>query len=499
MGLTTVGCPFRCVLLLSTSGGAAPCDHGASLAGLGAQFRIPNVRRSDTMRGMKRPFLPLVGCAVFLSLNLGAQTATPMRVSERQTAAIRGWVKDHLDDSVKTYKHLHANPELSFEEFKTAERVAVSWEESGVSVTRKVGQTGVVGVLRNGEGPTVLIRGDMDALPVTEKTGLGYASKATYQRPDGSTVGAMHACGHDVHTTMVIGMGQMLMDLREHWSGTVVLVAQPAEEIGKGAKSMIDDGLFERFPKPDYCLALHVLHRLPAGAVGFTPGWCHANMDSVDITIYGKGGHGARPNQAVDPIVAAAHVITAMQTIVSRRINPSDPGVITVGSIHGGTRHNIIPDEVKLQLTVRSYTDEVRKQLLDGIRQVTTDICRSMRCPKPPSVVVEEDYVPAAYNDPNLTAAAREVCRKLVGDDMVFDMEPTMGAEDFSHYARALKVPGLQYRVGTIAFGRYQNSLEPDAKPLPSLHSALFHPQPEAALKTALESMAHLAIGLLHE
>jgi len=262
---------------------------------------------------------------------------------------------------------------------------------------------------------------------------------------------------------------------------------------------MIDDGLFERFPKPDYCLALHVLHRLPAGSVGFTSGWCHANMDSVDITIYGKGGHGARPHSAVDPIVTAAQVITALQTIVSRRIAPSDPGVITVGSIHGGTRHNIIPDEVKLQLTVRSYTDEVRKKLLDGIRQITTDICKTMRCPKEPLIVFDEGYVPAAYNDPKLTAAAVDVFRNLVGKGMVFEMPPTMGAEDFSHYARTLKVPGLQYRVGTVSLVRYENSLKADGKSLPSLHSALFYPKPEAAIQTALESMAHLAIGLLHE
>ena len=446
---------------------------------------------------MKR-ILPLLFAASLTASSL-AQDTVSMQLNNGQKSAIKGWVAQHLTDSVKTYKHLHANPELSFEEIKTGALVADSWERAGIKVTRKVGKTGVVGVIENGPGPTVLIRGDMDALPVTEQTGLPYASKVQIKRPDGTTTGAMHACGHDVHTTMIIGMGQMLVDLKKHWRGTVVLVAQPAEEIGKGAKAMIDDGLFERFPKPDVCLALHVMHRLPAGSVGVTPGWANANMDSVDITIFGKGGHGARPHSSVDPIVTAAQVITALQTIVSRRIAPIDPGVITVGSIHGGTRHNIIPDEVKLQLTVRSYTDEVRKTLLDGIRQITTDICETMRCPKEPHIVVEEDYVPAAYNHPKLTAAAMDVFRDLVGESLVFEMKPTMGAEDFSQYARTLKVPGLQYRVGTIAFGRYENSLKPGAEPVPSLHSSLFHPQPEAAVKTALESMAHLAIGLLHE
>ncbi len=454
-------------------------------------------RRSTTLSGMKRflvllAFLPAIGART--------QNEIPMRVNDGQTAAIRNWVQSHLAAAVKTYKHLHAHPELSFEEFKTSELVATSWEQAGFTVTRKVGRTGVVGVLKNGEGPTVLIRGDMDALPVTEQTGLPYASKVKIKRPDGTTTGAMHACGHDVHTTTIIGMSQMLKDLRQHWSGTVVLIAQPAEEIGQGAKAMIDDGLFERFPKPDYCLALHVMHRLPAGSVGFTSGWANANMDSVDITIYGKGGHGARPHSAVDPIVTAAQVITALQTIVSRRIAPIEPGVITVGSIHGGTRHNIIPDEVKMQLTVRSYTDEVRKELLDGIRQITTDICKTMRCPKEPLITVaEKSFVPAAYNDPKLTAAAVQVFRNLLGEGMVFEMPSTMGAEDFSQYARHLKVPGLQYRIGTIAFGRYQGSLKPGANPVPSLHSSLFYPQPEAALKTGFESMASIAIGLLHE
>jgi amidohydrolase len=451
----------------------------------------------DTLWSMKQ-FLPLlIACAATVSVQ--AQDAVSMRVRDDQKTAIKDWVQRHLAGSIKTYKHLHANPELSFEEFKTSALVADAWEKAGITVTRKVGKTGVVGVLKNGQGPTVLLRGDMDALPVTEQTGLPYASKVKIERADGTTTGAMHACGHDVHTTTIIGMGQMLVDLRKHWSGTVVLIAQPAEEIGKGAKAMIDDGLFERFPKPNYCLALHVMHRLPAGSVGITPGWANANMDSVDITIYGKGGHGARPHSAVDPIVTAAQVITALQTIVSRRIAPIDPGVITVGSIHGGTRHNIIPDEVKLKLTVRSYTDGVRKQLLDGIRQITTDICKTMRCPKAPLIVVEEDYVPAAYNDPKLTAGAVEVFHQLVGKGKVFEMPPTMGAEDFSQYARHLKVPGLQYRIGTIAFGRYQDSLKPGTEPVPSLHSSLFYPKPEAAIQTALESMAHLAVGLLHE
>ncbi|MEM7015555.1 MAG: amidohydrolase, partial [Verrucomicrobiota bacterium] len=329
-----------------------------------------------------------------------------LRSTPAEVDAVENWVDSHLEEIVDTYKHFHANPELSFMELKTSARVAKSWEAAGYEVKSGVGRTGVVGVLKNGEGPTVLIRGDMDALPVVEETGLPYGSKVEVKRPDGSTVGAMHACGHDVHITMIVHMAEMLAELRDHWSGTIVMIAQPAEEIGRGTRAMIQDGLFDFAPKPDFCLAMHVIHNLPVGTVGVTPGWAFANVDSVDITIYGKGGHGARPNAAVDPIVTSAHVITALQTIVSRRLNPTDPGVVTVGSIHGGSKHNIIPDEVKLQLTVRSYTDEVRQQLLDGIRQITTDICKTMGCPKEPLIEVdEEEYTPAAYNDPELTSA----------------------------------------------------------------------------------------------
>lgn len=428
----------------------------------------------------------------------GVSQEIKLSTSPDETKAIEAWVDSHLDDAVATYKHLHANPELSLQEFKTSALVGKSLEQSGFEVTSGVGGTGVVAVMKNGAGPTVLIRGDMDALPVIEQTGLPYASKVEIKREDGSSVGAMQACGHDVHTTTVIWLGQLLADLRDEWSGTAVLIAQPAEEIGRGAKAMIDDGLFDMVPKPDFCLSLHVIHELPVGTVGLTPGWAFANVDSVDITIFGKGGHGARPQNAVDPIVAAAQVITALQTVVSRRVAPIDPGVITVGSIHGGSKHNIIPDEVKLQLTVRSYTDEVRQQLLDGIRQVTTDICKAMGCPKEPQIShLEHDFTPAAYNDPALTEAAGELFRDLLGADNVREMPPTMGGEDFGRFSKHLGVPGLQYRVGVVSHERFEASLEPGADPLPSLHSAFFYPEPEETMELSLKSMANLALGLL--
>jgi hippurate hydrolase len=408
------------------------------------------------------------------------------------------WLDQRNPDLVKAYKHFHANPELSFQELKTAALIGKELDKAGYEVTTGVGRTGVVAVLKNGEGPTLLIRGDMDALPIIEETGLDYASKVLVKQPDGTEVGAMHACGHDVHCTMLFGIGPLLADLREHWSGTVVLIAQPAEEIGRGSRFMIEDGLFERFPKPDICLSLHVMHKLPIGTVGLTSGWAFANVDSVDITIYGKGGHGARPHSSVDPIVTAAHVITQLQTIVSRRLAPVDPGVITVGSIRGGTKHNIIPDEVKMQLTVRSYTDEVRRTLLDGIRQVTTDTCRTFQCPKDPLVEVdEEEFTPAAYNDPDLTEAAAGLFRELLGEENVFEMPQTMGGEDFGRFARHLGVPGLQYRIGTVSRESWEASQEPGADPLPSLHSAKYYPLPEPTVRLSVESMANLALALL--
>lgn len=418
---------------------------------------------------------------------------------EPQAQAVQRWLDGNLAALTATCRHLHANPELSLHEEKTAELVARDLKAAGCEVTTGVGGHGVVGVLRNGAGPVVLVRGDMDALPIVEDTGLDYASKVTVTEPDGRVVGVMHACGHDVHTTMLIGTAQALSALRDLWRGTAVLIAQPAEELGLGAGAMIDDGLFERFPRPQYCLSLHVSHKLPAGTVGYVPGWAAANVDSVDITIFGRGGHGARPNSTVDPIVTAAYVITQLQTLVSRRVDPIAPAVVTVGSIHGGSKHNVIPDEVRLQLTVRSYTDEVRRQLLDGIRQITTDVCKSFGCPRPPDVVVDEaTFTPACYNDPGLTVGAAEVFRKLLGDEHVVQLEPEMGGEDFGQFARRLGVPGLQYSLGSISQEAYAASQAPGAAPLPSLHSSRYVADTGPAVRAGVSTMTTLTMSLLH-
>jgi amidohydrolase len=446
---------------------------------------------------MKRLFFSLI---LLLAMPVAGRCEDPIltKHTEAHAKAVSGWLDEHLPGLVETYKHLHANPEISLGELKTATLLAKEWEKSGYEVTSGVGRTGVVAVMRNGDGPTVLIRGDMDALPVIEETGLPYASKVMIKKPDGTTVGAMHACGHDVHVTMALGTGRLLSDLREQWSGTVVMIGQPAEEIGRGARLMIEDGLFERFPKPDYCLSMHVKHNLPVEHLGYTSGWTAANVDSVDITIFGKGGHGARPQDAVDPIVTAAHVITSLQTLVSRRANPIEPAVVTVGSIHGGTKHNIIPSEVKLQLTVRSYSDATRQLLLDGIRQITVDTCKVFGCPKEPLVEIDEnEYTPAGYNDPGLTSAAAAIFETLVGEEKVVVLPAEMGGEDFSRYAKHLGVPGLQYRVGTVSAEKYEASLKPGAENLPSLHSAFYAPVPEPSVRLSVESMANLALALL--
>jgi hippurate hydrolase len=437
---------------------------------------------------------------LLVSLLLLLAAAAPARAQELRASAdeaVVAWIDRELEGMVGLYRELHARPELSLEEHETAATVARELAAAGYEVTTGVGGTGVVALLRNGDGPVVLVRGDMDGLPVTEATGLPYASQVRAKRPDGSDVGVMHACGHDVHTSNLIGTARLLAALREQWRGTLVAIAQPAEELGRGALAMIGDGLFERFPRPAYAIALHVDGDMPAGSVGISPGWSAANVDSVDITLFGRGGHGARPHQAVDPIVAGAHLVTSLQTLVSRRIRAIDPAVVTVGSFHGGSKHNVIPDEVHLQLTVRSYSDEVRAQLLDGIRQLAEDTCRTFQCTKPPAVVLRDEYTPAVYNDPELAAAAGRIFGALVGEDNVIPREPGMGGEDFGRYSRELDVPGLIYRLGSVDPARIAAAEKPDGEPLPSLHSARYAPLPGPTLRTGMRTLASLALALL--
>lgn len=429
-----------------------------------------------------------------------AETALSAIHRGELTSAVDQHIRKSLDDLLAYYKDLHKHPELSLEERESARKIAERLKSAGYTVTTGVGGHGVVGVLANGPGPTILIRGDMDALPITEETGLPYRSEVKVERDDGAHVGVMHACGHDIHQACLAGTAKVLAELKDRWSGTIVAIAQPAEEIGVGALAMINDGLFERFPKPDFCISLHVSSDQPAGEVGYTSGWNMANVDSVDITIHGRGGHGSRPQQTVDPIATAAQVITALQTIVSRNIDPVEPGVITVGSIHAGSKHNIIPDTATLQITVRSYTDENRRVLLDGIRRVTTNVCRAMGCPKDPEVVIREnEFTPAAYNDPALTEAAVGVLKHLLGADQVIAQKARMGGEDFGRYARHLRVPGFMFWLGSVPRDRYETSLRPSGAPLPSIHSSKYYPDPEPTITTGVRSLASIALALLNK
>ena len=404
--------------------------------------------------------------------------------------------QDYMEE---LYLHFHSNPELSLYEFETAARMAEEFAAPGYEVTSEVGGTGVVGVLRNGEGPTVMIRGDMDGLPVKELTRVSYASTVTTIDEQGRRVPVMHACGHDIHITNLIGVARKLVSMRDSWSGTVVLVAQPAEERGLGARAMIEDGLFKRFPRPDYNLGLHVTANLPAGQAGYKPEFAMANVDSVDIIVHGTGGHGAAPHLTHDPIVLSAYIVTALQTLVARNLNPIDQGVVTVGSIHGGTKHNIISDRVDLQLTVRSYSDENRALLLEGIARIARSQALAMGLPEDrlPEVIVKNEYTPALYNDPDLSNRLAGVLRAELGDANVEVSKPVMGGEDFARFGRTEeRIPGFYFWLGAADPEQYARA-EARGLKLPATHSPFFLPSYEKTLETGVRVMTAAALELL--
>src|SRR5262245_62053296 len=377
---------------------------------------------------------------------------------------------------LELYKHLHTHPELSLHEEKTGQRVADELKEAGFEVTPRVGGHGVVAILRNGRGPTILVRTDLDALPVKEQTGLPYASSVRTADDKGAEVAVMHACGHDVHMTVLVGAARTLASLNERWQGTLVMIGQPAEEKGSGARKMLAAGLFTRFPRPDYCLALHVKADLPAGSVGWIEGFALGNVDSVDVVIRGVGGHGAWPHKTKDPIVLAAQTVLALQTVVSREIAPGEPAVVTAGSIHGGTKHNIIPDEVKLELTLRSYTDEVRQQTIAAINRITRGLAEAAGIPpdRLPTVTVRDEFTPATYNDPALTRRLAGAFKSWLGADRVQQVKPVMGGEDFSEYGRTQeKIPICIFWLGAVKPETFA-AAEKGGKPLPPLHSSQF-------------------------
>ena len=437
--------------------------------------------------------LALLGCAF-------AQAQTEASAVDDHFAVIEARVEETESDLLELYKHLHAHPELSFHEEQSAARMAEELSQLGFTVTTGVGGHGVVAVLEQGEGPTLMIRADMDALPVKEETGLPYASSATTTDESGSEVAVMHACGHDVHMTCLIGTARILTSLKNVWNGTLVLIAQPAEERGAGAKAMLNDGLFQRFPRPDYAIALHVDPLIESGMIGYVSGYAMANVDSVDISVYGIGGHGAYPHMTKDPIVIAARIIVDLQTIVSREIAPIDPVVITVGSIHGGTKHNVIPNDVKLQLTVRSYSDETRDHLLKAIERVAVNAARLANVPDDllPTVEVKDEYTPAVYHHPELVTRVTSTVGRLLGSEKVVEKEPVMGGEDFGRYGReAPAIPIFMLRLGSVSPDRVAASKSPGGPPLPSLHSSRYAPDAAPTLTTGVKAMSAAALDLL--
>jgi hippurate hydrolase len=405
------------------------------------------------------------------------------------------YLNEFLPALLELYRQLHAHPELSLQEKQTAARLAREMRALGWEVTEQVGGHGVVAVLKNGPGPVILVRTDMDALPIVEQTGLPYASRVRAQDRYGREVGVMHACGHDMHMACWVGTARVLTALRTHWSGTLVFVAQPAEEIVAGARRMLEDGLYRRFPKPSYALALHCDAHLPVGTVAYRAGLALAAADAVDIVVKGRGGHGAAPHLAVDPVVLAARIILDLQTIVSREVNPIDPVVITVGSIHGGTKHNIIPNEVRLQLTVRTTKTETRDHVLRAIERICRAAATAARAPEPNIQVHLDEYTPPTVNDPELTARCVRVFRNLLGDDHVCERPPVMGAEDFGRYAEG-NTPIFLFFIGTVDPQQYTAAQKMGGAPLPGLHSDRFAPVPEPTLRTGIRCMVAAVLDL---
>jgi len=398
------------------------------------------------------------------------------------------------------FEYFHRNPELSFLESNTAARLAEELRQQDFEVTTGVGGTGVVAIMRNGEGPVVMIRADMDGLPVEEKSGLAYASVARQVNLAGQEVPVMHACGHDMHMATLVGTARRLNAARNEWRGTVMLIGQPAEERIGGAKAMVEDGLYERFGRPDYALALHVASSWPAGKITFRPGLMYSSSDSVDITVHGVGSHGASPHKGKDPIVIASQIVVALQTLVAREISPLEPGVVTVGAFHSGFKHNIISDRADLQLTVRANSEATREALLAGIKRIAENVGRAAGLPedKLPTVDLSVESTPTTYNDPRLAARVYKTLSENMGEDMFVAFEQRgMGAEDFPYFTRVdPPIPGLYFQVG----GTPQADIDAElagGPPVAAHHSPLFKIAPEPSIKTGVRAMTLAALELL--
>ena len=399
----------------------------------------------------------------------------------------------------RLYHHLHSHPELSLQEGKTSVRIAQELRAAGFDVTENVGGYGVVGVLRNGEGPTVMVRTDMDALPIKEETGLPYASQVEVQNDQGRIVGVMHACGHDVHMTVFTGVARLMSKERDRWQGVLLMIGQPAEEVGLGAKAMLEDGLFKRFPRPDYMLGLHIMPDLPTGTVGYAEGYAMASVDEVYVTVRGIGGHGARPHKTKDPVVIAAQIVMALQTIVSREILTLEPAVVTVGQIHGGTKCNIIPDEVKMDITVRTYSEQVRKHILSAIKRISEGIALSAGVGKDrlPIVYVRDNPCPAVYNSPELVNRVNKAIAGIIGSENITTVAPKMGGEDFAHYQyQNPSIPSYYFFIGSTAPEQIEQSRKTKI-PLPGLHTSRVAPVAEPTIKTGVKAMTSAVLDLM--
>ena len=435
--------------------------------------------------------------AVFFAISVLAEPPSVEKIAENE-----------LPSLLAIYKDIHGHPELSAHEEHTSALIAKQLRAAGCAVTEHFGiynkpelkGYGVIGIMKNGDGPTVLVRTDMDALPVEEETGLPYASKITTKNDEGKDVPVMHACGHDAHIAAFIGTARALAKLKDQWHGTIMFVAQPAEETGNGARALLKDGLYTRFGKPNFALGFHDKADLETGHIGVTEGYTYANVDSVDITVRGVGGHGAYPHKTKDPIVLSAEIINALQTIASRENNPLDPIVVTVGSIHGGTKHNIIPDEVKMQLTVRTYKADVRERVLAAIDRIAKGCATAAGLPPeraPIMTLRKDEFCPATYNNPELTKRLVAVWKKSLGNEDVEIVDPTMGGEDFSEYSLPdHSIPAVDFHIGAVDPVKIADSKK-NGTPLPSLHSSKFAPVPEPTIRIGIIGMTSAVLELM--
>lgn len=404
------------------------------------------------------------------------------------------------EKSQELYKWLHQNPELSGVEVETSARMGTELRDLGFEVTSGIGGYGVAGVLRNGSGPVLMLRTDMDALPVSEETGLEFASRKVMKNEQGENLPVMHACGHDLHMTVWLGTLRSLAELRRMWKGTILAVAQPSEETGKGARALIENGLFKRFPVPDMAMCYHVSPSLPAGVIGYCPGPAWAGSTSAGITISGIGGHGATPHKTIDPVVIAAETIMGIQTIVSRTINPVEPAVITVGSVHGGTKNNIIPDKVNLQLTIRFFSEEVHQQIMKSLVTLTNGIALSAGVPaeKMPEIVFGENQTPPLYNDPGLVTRAVAAMETMLGKENLLQVAPTTVSEDFGRYGKTEeKIPVSIFWLGTVSREAYDKSTR-EGTILPILHNSRYYPDFSLSYQTGVTAMTKTCIELLN-